>query len=63
MSFTTGIVKTVTGSLKLVASRIKLKQDVKVSETRIADLRDPRFTKDQFENLGARTPNVQGPTR
>ena len=52
-----------TGSLKLVALRIKLKQDVKVSKTKIADLRDPRFTKDQFENLSARTPNMQGPAR
>lgn len=59
MSFTTGIVKTVTGSLRLVALRIKFKQDVKVSETKIAELRDPRFTKDQFENLSVRTPNVQ----
>jgi hypothetical protein len=63
MSFTTGIVKTVTGSLKLVALRIKFKHDVKVSKTKIADLRDPRFTKDQFENLSARTPNMQGPAR
>ena len=50
MSFTTGIVKTVTGGLKLVALRIKFKHDVKVSRTKIATCGTPASPK-----IGLRT--------
>lgn len=52
MSFASLIVKRVTGSLKLGSPRTKLKG--KLRDTKIADLQDPRFTKDQFEKLMAK---------
>ena len=64
MSFTTAIVKTVTGKLKLGASRIKPKQGVKARETKIADLhQDPRFTKEQLEKLRAEAESTKRPAR
>lgn len=62
MSFTT-VIKTVTGSLKLVASRIKPEQGVKLREARITVLPDPRFTKDQLENLKTRAGRTDHPDR
>lgn len=61
MSFATVVVRTVTGSLKLVASRINPKRDVKLSETKSAVLQNPRFTKEQLENLRAQAGSTDHP--
>ena len=61
MSFTMAIVRTVTGSLKLVASRINSRQGVKLSEPGSAVLQNPRFTKDQLENLKAQAGSTKYP--
>ena len=57
MSFASLIVR-VTGSLKLGSRRTKLnypsREDGKRRDTNIADLHDPRFTRDQFERLMAK---------
>ncbi len=53
MSFTS-VMNTLVGSLKLVTSRVTLQEGVKLRETKITVLPDPRFTKDQLENLRAR---------
>ena len=53
MSFTT-VIKKVTGGLKLVTSRIKPEDSVKLREVKGTVLPDPRFTKDQLQNLSAR---------
>ena len=55
MSFTTAIVRTVTGSLKLIAARTKPEQSVvaKSRENRISVYHNPRFTKEQMETLRA----------
>jgi hypothetical protein len=52
MSFASVMVKKVTGSLKLGSSRTTL--NGKLRDTNIADMQDPRFTKDQFEKLRAK---------
>lgn len=52
MSFASFIVKRVTRSHKLGSSRTTL--NGKLRDTIIADLQDPRFTKDQFEKLMAK---------
>ena len=61
MSFTMAIVKTVTGSLKLAASRINSRQGVKLCEPGNAVLQNPRFTKDQLENLKAQAGSTKYP--
>ena len=61
MSFTRVIVRTVTGSLKQVTGRINPKQGVKLRDTKIAVLQDPRFTKDQLENLRAQAGSTKHP--
>jgi len=53
MSFASLLVRRVTGSLKLGSRRTKL--DGKLHDTNIVDLHDPRYTKDQFEKLMARS--------
>ncbi len=67
MSFTTGIVRTVAESLKLITSRVKPKypshQGVKLSEPRIVPLHDPRFTRDQLEKLRAKAASAKHPAR
>ncbi len=67
MSFTTGIVKTVAESLKLIRSRVKPKypahQGVKSREPKIASLHNPRFTKDQLEKLMAEAGSAKHPAR
>ena len=67
MSFTTGIVRTVAESLKLITSRVKPKypshQGVKSREPGIAPLHDPRFTKDQLEKLMAEAASAKHPAR
>jgi hypothetical protein len=63
MSFTTVIVRTVTGSLKLIAWHIKPRQEIKLRERKTADLRDPRFTKEQLEKLRAEAGSTKRPAR
>jgi len=46
--------KKVTGGLKLVTSRIKPEDSVKLREATGTVLPDPRFTKDHLENLRSR---------
>jgi hypothetical protein len=60
MSFTT-VIKKVTGGLKLVTSRIKPQDSVKLREATGTVLPDPRFTKDQLENLRARAGSTSRP--
>ena len=60
MPFTT-VIKTVTGSLKLITSRIKPEENVKFREAKGMVLPDPRFTKDQLENLRARAESTNRP--
>ena len=58
MSFSR-VMKTVTGRLRLVVSRIKPEQSVKLNEARARVLPDPRFTKGQLENLRARAASTE----
>ena len=60
MFFTT-VIKKVTGGLKLVTSRIKPEDSVKLREAKGTVLPDPRFTKDQLENLRARAESTHRP--
>jgi hypothetical protein len=60
MFFTT-VIKRVTGGLKLVTSRIKPEDSVKLPEAKGTVLPDPRFTKDQLENLRARAGSTNRP--
>lgn len=53
MSFASRIITRVTGSLKLGSPPVKL--NGKLRAPNIADLQDPRFTKDQFEKLKAKS--------
>jgi hypothetical protein len=57
MSFASLIVKRVTGSLKLGSPRTKLKG--KLRDTKIADLQNPRFTRDQFEKLKTKSTGAE----
>jgi hypothetical protein len=57
MSFASRIVRKVTGSLKLSSPPTKL--NGKLRDTNIADLRDPRFTRDQFEKLKAKSTGTE----
>ena len=65
MSFTTGIVRTVAESLKLITSRGKLQypsqQSVKSHGPIIAPSHDPRFTKDQLKKLTAEAASAKHP--
>jgi hypothetical protein len=59
MSFASFIVRKVTGSLKFGTPRTKLEdpwhEDGKLRDTNIAVLHNPRFTKEQFEKLTAKS--------
>ena len=57
MSFVSRIVRKVTGSLKSGSPRTNLND--KLRDTNIADLRNPRFTKDQFQNLMAKSTGAE----
>ena len=57
MSLTLFIVKTVTATLKFGSQRPKL--DGKLRDTNIAHSQDPRFTKDQFEKVMAKSQSIQ----
>jgi hypothetical protein len=61
MSFTTAIVRTVTGSLKLIAARTKPDQSViaKSRENMISVYHNPRFTKEQLETLRAQAERTE----
>jgi hypothetical protein len=63
MSFVSRIVRKVTGSLMSGSRRTNLKypshEDGKLRNTNIADLRNPRFTKDQFQNLMAKSTGAE----
>lgn len=59
MSFASLIVRRVTGTLKLSSPRTKLNR--KLRDTNIADLQDPRFTKDQFAKLAAKSTRGEHP--
>jgi hypothetical protein len=65
MSFITGVVRTVAGSLKLITSRVKPKypshQSVNSRGLTIAQSHDPRFTKDQLEKLMAEAASAKRP--
>ena len=62
MSFTT-VIKTLKGSLKLVTSRIKPEGIETLREMKSTVPPDPRFTKDQLENLRTRAGGTGRPTR
>ena len=63
MSFASFIVRKVTGSLKFGTRRIKLEdpshEDGKLRDSSIAVLHNPRFTKEQFEKLTAKSTGVE----
>ena len=53
MSFASRILRRVIGSLKLGSPRTNFNDKLRNAKT--ADLRSPRFTKDQFQNLMAKS--------
>jgi hypothetical protein len=57
------VIKAAIGNLEAVISRTEPKQGVKLRETKIMVLPDPRFTKDQLENLRARAGSTNRPER
>jgi len=65
MSFASFIVRRVTGSLKfgprLAKPKDRSHEGDKLRDTNIVDLRDPRFTRDQFEKLMTKSKGAEHP--
>ncbi len=67
MSCASVIVRTLQGVLRLVRSRTKPKypshEDGKLRHIKIAKLENPRFTKDQLDNLMTKAASAKQPIR